>query len=407
MKALRLLTLLGLILILCACGDDATPPDTTIPVGPGTTVHGTLPPVVATQPAAPLQGLALEVVAAGLQNPVFVTAPPGDDRIFVLEQPGRVRIVEQGELAAKPFLDVSEFIGVHSLEQGLVGMAFHPGFEDNQRFFIYYTNTDGDTRVVAYRVSGDRNVADVDSAVMVLAVDQPAGNHNGGMLEFGPDGYLYVALGDGGGANDQFDNGQRVETLLGSLLRVDVDSNSPYAIPPDNPFVDAVGQPEIWAYGLRNPWRFSFDAETGLLYIADVGQSEFEEINIADADAAGLNYGWSIVEGVQCFQATTCDDAGATGPVVAYPHSEGCSVIGGYVYRGAAIPELAGHYFYGDWCGGWVKSFRFDGIDVLDLEDWSQDFGPIGQVLSFGQDGMGELYVTTGNGTVSRIVPHR
>jgi glucose/arabinose dehydrogenase len=226
------------------------------------------------------------------------------------------------------------------------------------------------------------------------------------MIAFGPDGYLWVALGDGGGADDRYGNGQRPDTLLGTLLRLDVDAATPYAIPPDNPFVDGGGAMEVWAYGLRNPWRFSFDR--GLIYLGDVGQRLWEEIDVAPASAAGLNYGWPITEGDACFQADECDTGGLTAPVLAYGHDEGCSVTGGYVYRGSAIPEIDGHYFYSDWCGSWIRSLRYlEGDGIVEEVDWTGDLGGLSQVVSFGRDAAGEVYVVTQGGTIYRIAAER
>jgi glucose/arabinose dehydrogenase len=314
-----------------------------------------------------------------------------------------IRIAADGELTSEPFLDITGDVDSGGNEQGLLGLAFHPGYADNGRFFVYVTNNGGDTEVLEYRVSDDPNRADAGSQRELLEVVQPASNHNGGMLEFGPDGYLYVGLGDGGGADDQFGNGQRPDTLLGTILRLDVDSFEPYAIPPDNPFVDGGGAREVWAYGLRNPWRFSIDAATNTLYIGDVGQSRFEEIDAVDLGLGGLNYGWPAAEGNDCREG---DCSGFTAPVLTYGHGEGCSVTGGYVYRGEAMPELDGHYFYADWCGGWVRSFRFDGT-VSDEIDWSSELGAIGAITSFGTDTAGELYIATGEGTVFKLVPVR
>lgn len=423
MRVLPASALLALVaLALGGCGDDAEPP-----IGPGTTTPtsseataATAAPDVAAPgdtatppadtvadtapPPPPLQGLALEVVAEGLDTPVFLTSPPGDERLFVVEKPGRIRLVgTEGGL----FLDLGPLVGEGHLEQGLLGLAFHPAYADNGRFFVHYTDRGGTSTLAEYRVSDDDpNRADRESGEVLLTQDQPAGNHNGGMIGFGPDGYLYLALGDGGGADDRFGNGQRPDTLLGTILRLDVDGGEPYAIPPDNPFADGQGGAgEVWAYGLRNPWRFAIDA--GLLYIGDVGQSDWEEIDVAPVAAAGLNYGWPITEGAECFRSPDCATGGLTPPVVVYGHDEGCSVTGGDVYRGAAIPELEGHYFYADWCGGWVRSFRYEDGVAAEGTDWSEDLGGSGQIVSFGRDAFGEIYVLSQDGFVYRVVPRR
>ena len=411
----RIPLLLAVLVVAAACGDDAgtvttAPPTTVAPViGPGTTAPGAPTTTTTTKPSGPLLGLAADTVARTLRNPVFLTAPPGDDRLFVLEKAGTIQIVTDDGVLDRPFLDIVDLVGSEALEQGLLGMAFHPGYADNGRFFVYYTNTDGDSRLVEYRVSSDPNLADPATAEVMLVADQPGIAHNAGMLLFGPDGYLYVSLGDGGGAGDEFGNAQNRATLLGGILRLDVDGGDPFAIPPDNPFVgDPAAAPHTWVYGLRNPWRFDIDDEEGLVYIADVGQDEWEEVSVLPlASAGGSNFGWPILEGVRCYRSSSCDLATGVLPVIAYPHSEGCSVIGGFVYRGAAIPELYGHYFYGDWCGQWVRSFRYASGEPTDPQDWTAEFGQIGQVQSFGVGGDGEMYVVTQGGFVLKIVPVR
>jgi glucose/arabinose dehydrogenase len=351
---------------------------------------------------APVQ-LALEQVATGLQQPVYLTAPPGDARLFIVEQPGRIRIVSNGQLLPQPFLDITSRVSSGG-ERGLLGLAFHPDYAGNGFFYVNYTDNSGDTRVERYTRSANPDVADPASAVLVLAVDQPYGNHNGGQLLFGPDGMLYIPLGDGGSGGDPQNNAQTLSTLLGKLLRIDVTSASPYSIPPDNPFVGQGGaRPEIWAYGLRNPWRTSFDRGSNLYFIADVGQNRQEEINAVDRAAGGLNYGWRIMEGSSCYNASSCDQSGLTLPVHTYPTSGGnCAVTGGYVYRGSGIPEIAGHYFFTDHCTGGVHSLRVVDGAVQELREW--DAGSTGNVSSFGEDAAGELYVVGHGGTVWRIV---
>ena len=355
-----------------------------------------------TDPGPVADSLAVETVATGLQAPVYLTAPPGDDRLFVVEQLGRIRVIADGQLLETPFLDLADSVDAGG-EQGLLSVAFHPEYAANGRFFVDYTDQAGDTRIVEYTVSSDPDVADPSSGRVLLTVEQPYSNHNGGLVVFGPDGYLWIGMGDGGAGGDPEGNGQDPSTLLGALLRIDVDGGSPYAVPPDNPFANGGGAPEVWAYGLRNPWRYSFDEPSGLLYIADVGQNAWEEIHVSDADAAGLNYGWNVLEGSHCYSADSCDRTGLELPAHEYSHDEGCSVTGGYVYRGDAIPAADGRYFYGDYCGGWVASFRYEGGEAVEHE--RHDLGGIGRVLSFGRDAAGELYVLTGTGTVHRLVP--
>ena len=373
---------------------------TPAPSSTSSTSPTTTAPTTTTETPAPSAGLGLELAAEGLEDPVFATAPVGDERLFVVERPGRVRIVDSGGLARRPFLDITALVGSDGLEQGLLGLAFHPAYSDNGRVFVYYTDTVGSSVIAEVHGSGNR--AQAETLEVLLTQPQPAASHNGGMLEFGPDGFLYAALGDGGGAGDPFGNGQRPDTLLGTLLRIDPDGGDPYAIPPDNPFVDGGGALEVWAYGLRNPWRFTIDPIDGLLYVADVGQDRWEEVTVVSADRGGLNLGWSVMEGFECFRDPDCDQEGLTLPDLAYGHDEGCSIIGGYVYRGSAIPELAGRYLYGDWCGRWVRSFLYTGGEATD--ERTEDLGDAGRILSFGRDGFGELYVLNQEGRVLRIV---
>ena len=349
----------------------------------------------------------LEVVASGLDAPLHLTAPPGDERrLFIVERGGRIRIVRDGVLLPTPFLDIGGRVSSGG-EQGLLGMAFHPDYEANGFFYVDYTDTSGDTKVVRYGVSSDPDRAEAGPDVTILSVAQPFPNHNGGLVAFGPDGMLYVGLGDGGSSGDPRGNGQDPSTLLGSLLRVDVDAASPYAVPPDNPFVgEPSARPEVWAYGLRNPWRFSFDRQTGDLYIGDVGQGAREEISFQPAaSAGGENYGWNVMEGTACFEPPNgCDASGLTPPVLDYPHGEGCSVTGGHVYRGADFPELRGRYFYADFCATWIRSLRIEDGEAVDVQDHTQQLGPVEGVSSFGEDARGELYVVSLEGTVYRIV---
>ena len=369
------MSLLLAVSLLLACGDSTDP-------GNGNT---------------PLQ-LAVTEVVGGLTRPVHLTAPVGDTRLFVVEQPGRIRIVQDGQLLPTPFLDIDSIVRSTGNEQGLFSLAFHPQYAANGFFYVNFTDENGDTRVARYTVTGNANVADPGSRKVILAIDQPFGNHNGGQIAFGPDGMLYVGMGDGGSGGDPQGHGQNLNTLLGALLRIDVDSGDPYAVPGDNPFGD-----EIWGFGLRNPWRFSFDASSAMIYIGDVGQNTWEEVNVVPANSAARNYGWNVLEGNDCFGGGGCDPTGMTFPVIVYgTSSDGCSVIGGYVYRGAAIPDIIGHYFYSDWCGGWLRSFKYEGGAATELAEW--DVGDIGSVLSFGVDGNGELYILSQNGIVYRLV---
>jgi len=357
-------------------------------------------------PPAGVPDLALVQVASGLESPIFLTAPTGDPRLFIIEQEGRIRIVKDGALLATPFLDISGPVQSGG-ERGLLGMAFHPNYAQNGRFYVNYTGAGGHTVVERYTVSANPDLANPASGSLVLGVDQPASNHNGGQVSFGPDGYLYIALGDGGGAGDPGGHGQNRTTLLGALLRIDVDGGAPYAIPPGNPFANGVGgRPEIWGYGLRNPWRYAHDSVGGALYIADVGQGVVEEVNVVPATSAGLNFGWNVMEGDRCYGAGSCDSSGLTLPALVYPHGSGsgrgCSITGGVVYRGAEIPGLVGWYLYGDFCGGWVRALRFASGSV---QDDGEVIAPgLGGITSFGVDGAGEVYVMIQGGRVYRFV---
>jgi len=355
-------------------------------------------------PGAPT--LALETVAGGLSSPLDLTAPPGDQsRLFVAEQTGAIRIIENGMLLPLPFLDLSGVVSCCG-ERGLLGIAFPPDYATTGRLFVSYTKRNGDSRIASFTVSaGDPNVADPGSEAVILEVSQPFGNHNGGGIVFGPDGMLYIGFGDGGSGGDPQGNGQDRTDLLGSILRIDVSGSAPYAIPADNPYAGhATFRQELWNYGLRNPWRFSFDRQTGDLYIGDVGQNRREEIDVQPAaSAGGENYGWNTMEGLECYNATSCDQTDLVLPVLDYGHGGGaCSVTGGYVYRGSAIPALAGTYFYADYCAGWVNSFRWDGAAATEQIRWDA-LAPGDVITSFGQDADGELYVI-GGGTVFRIV---
>lgn len=349
----------------------------------------------------------LEMVASGLNFPLYLTAPDGDPRLFIVEKGGTIRIVKDGALLPIPFLDISAQVSTGG-EQGLLGLAFHPQYATNGRFIVHYTDPAGDTRVSGFRVSPDPDVADAAGEVSILAEDQPFANHNGGQVLFGPDGYLYIMLGDGGSADDPGGRGQSLADLLGSILRVAPLDGGGYEVPPDNPFVSTAGaRPEVWSYGLRNPWRAAFDPATGDLYIADVGQRQWEEVDVstsADGAGRGLNFGWSVMEGPACFQDPSCDQDALELPVLSYDHGDGCSITGGFVYRGAAIPALQGYYFYSDFCQGWVRSFRFENGTAVDQFQWPT-LAPGGNVPSFGRDAAGELYVMSTDGVVFKIVP--
>lgn len=331
-------------------------------------------------------------IVSGLQRPDDLQAD-GSGRLFVIEKMGRIRIIQDGQLLETPFLDISDHVGSSGNEQGLLGLAFHPQYAQSGRFFVNYTDKNGDTVIARFQVSSDPNVADPNSEVKLLGVDQPFPNHNGGVLTFGPDGYLYAGLGDGGSQGDPNGNGQNTNVLLGKILRLDVDSADPYAVPADNPFGN-----EIWAYGLRNPWRISFDKLTGDLYIDDVGQNMWEEIDfLPKGSPGGANFGWSFREGAHDYKGGGPQDL--IDPIAEYSHPEGgCSIIGGYVYRGS-MPEWNGIYLYGDWCTGfiWGLIHTDSGWQTQKLFDLDVN------ITSFGQDQSGELYLVSDNGGVFRF----
>jgi glucose/arabinose dehydrogenase len=353
--------------------------------------------------------LGLEPVASGLGPLTYLTAAPGDTgRLFLVEQSGRIRIVKHGVLLSTPFLDIHTLV-TNGSEQGLLGMAFYPDYATSGRFIVSYTSPagteSGGTSILArYTVSADPDVANPSPDRLLLSVDQPYDNHNGGMITFGPDGYLYFGLGDGGCGGDPLGTGQDRADLLGSMLRLDVSGTGGYTIPPSNPYAaSGTFRHELWNYGLRNPWRFSFDRTLGDLYIADVGQDRVEEVDVAPASSGGgENYGWNEVEGNVCYTAG-CNLSLYVAPVTTYTHASGCAIIGGYVYRGSAIPALAGTYFYTDECGGWMRSFRWSGGVATEPLSWPtlSTGGP----QSLGEDARGELYVVTGGGDAFRIVP--
>lgn len=404
------LTLCICSIFLAACGeasknqagDGRLPADATFvdgrPVADCTPVSGT--------------SVTTEVVTGGLIDPVFVTSTGLDLRLFILEKPGRIRIVKGGTLVGTPFLDIAELVLSTESEQGLLGLAFHPSYPQNGRFFVNYTAKDPRqaTVIAEYQVSSDGDVANpVEERLLVIP--QPAANHNGGMIAFGPDGYLYIGMGDGGGSGDPGEHGQDNTTLLGDMLRIDVDSGNPYGIPAANPYANSPNgvddpRPEIWAMGLRNPWRFSFDRKTGDLYIADVGQGSWEEVNVQPAGSTGgENYGWDEMEGAHCFEpATNCDMSGKVLPVAEYDHGgDRCSITGGYVYRGTCMPDLQGRYFYADYCSGQAWTLKYTAGQPADV----QEIPGLGtRISSFGEDATGELYLTNlSDGNVYRIVP--
>ncbi len=413
------LVLAGTAVLAAACTSAPdTPIVTTMAPRPTTTTEATTatpsvtepepPTTVSTPPTtAPVDGLALvwEEVHSGFAQPVFVAGyPAGDgvdvsaDALVVVDQPGRLWLVDGDD--PEVLLDLRDEVRFGG-EQGLLGLAFAPDFPADPRLFVDYVDRTGATRIVEFQIASGGRTVQKGTARTVLGIDQPASNHNGGMIAFGPDGYLWIGMGDGGGADDRFGNGQDPHTLLGAMLRIDVsrDAPDPYGIPPDNPYVGGGGAPEVFATGLRNPWRWSFDGAD--LWIGDVGQNEVEEVDVLRGAPArgGVDLGWPVWEGDRCF-AGPCDDPSPfVFPVVTYGHDEGCSITGGSVYRGAEIPALDGHYFFADFCSGIVRSIAPDGV----VHDWTDRVGPIEGVTSFGVDNAGELYVTLIDGRIMRL----
>lgn len=350
------------------------------------------------------QEIILEEYASGFNRAVDLKNA-GDDRLFVVEQGGIIKIIDgSGATNPTPFLNISGQVSGGN-EQGLLSVAFHPDYANNGLFYVNYTKTNGDTKVSVFSVDpANPDVALAGSEMTIIEFNQTASNHNGGCLQFGPDGYLYIASGDGGGAGDQDNNAQNKALLLGKLLRIDVDNpisgGTNYGIPADNPFAGSTTErEEIWAYGLRNPWKFSFDSATDDLWIADVGQNAFEEINKVGATEAGLNYGWRCYEASTIFNNTGCPPAGdLTFPIAEYSHSDGQSITGGYVYRGTLYPEFEGLYFFADFISGLVGTVSQSG-------DY-QDFGNLGgNWATFGVDTTNELYIVGFDGVISRVIP--
>lgn len=349
----------------------------------------------------------LSLLVEGLDQPLYlVDAADGSGRLFVVEKTGAIRIFQDGALHESLWLDLRDQVSSGG-EQGLLGLALHPQFAENGILFVDYTDLDGNTQLVRYTQSeAGGNLVDPSTAFTVLSVDQPAPNHNGGMLAFGPDGYLYVGLGDGGSQGDPDGNGQNLGVLLGKILRIDVDADpgdEGYAVPADNPFVsNPDARSEIWATGLRNPWRFSFDRETGDMWIGDVGQNGFEEIDFQPAGMGGLNYGWSLAEGPVCYNDPACESNDQlTWPVFSYGRDVGIAVTGGYVYRGSAVPGLYGSYLLGDYGTGYLWTLTADGDGAyIASEPAPTDL----LISSFGEDSSGELYVVDLNGSVFQIV---
>ena len=352
-------------------------PSTTLPAEPDQN-----PPTTA---ALPPDSLRFVQVAHGARNPIFLTASPGASHSYLAEQRGRILYMANDEIADPPVLDITEQVTFRG-EQGLLGIALHPS--QPNRLFVHYSDRIGHTVVSEFSLSSDGTTADPNSERIIFTAQQPATNHNGGMIQFGPDGYLYLGLGDGGRAGDYYGHGQRPDTPLAALVRIDPDQATS----------------DVWWYGLRNPWRFWIDEPTGLVFIADVGQDAYEEIDVAPIAEQGLNFGWPTTEGLHCYEPRQdCDTTGLTLPVLEIAHDDGgtCSVTGGVLYRGPGMPGLSGHFFYSDYCGGYLRSFRWNGSLAMDLREWTPD---LGSVVSFGTDGSEEMYILTTD-AVYRIEP--
>jgi len=394
LRGISIVALLALSTVLLECGGSSSSP---APAAPA-------PPAAPPPPSGPLV-LTLTPVLSGLNSPVDLqNAADGSGRLFVVEQQGQIRIVSNNSLVPTPFLDITSLVDFGG-EKGLLGLAFHPAYSQNRRFFVNYDRVVSgqmQTVIAEFQTSASNpNQADPNSQRILFTVNQPFPNHKGGQLAFGPDGFLYIGLGDGGSAGDPLGNAQNRQVLLGKMLRIDVDHTSPglqYAIPSDNPFLNGVDRGEVWAYGLRNPWRFSFDVPSGRLFVADVGQDKFEEIDILQK---GGNFGWNIMEGLHCFKPSSgCNMTGLILPITEYDHSQGDAVIGGYVYRGPALPRLSGTYLFSDFESGTIW-----GLTENSTGQWTRSQLIAGgrNISSFGRDETGELYVLDYSGSMLRI----
>jgi glucose/arabinose dehydrogenase len=364
------------------------------------------PQVAGRTAAAPFR---LVRVASGLSSPVYVTSAPGDKRLFVVEKEGTIRTVRSGRVSSRPYADLRSFVSAQANEQGLLSVAFSPDFAKNGKLYVYFTNKSGNEAV--WELHARKGAASIRPGHrQLLEIPDTEGNHNGGQLQFGPDGMLYIGDGDGGGGGDRHGahgNGQNPGVLLGKLLRIDVTTRSngmPYGIPKDNPFGDQSGwRPEIWALGLRNPWRFSFDRANGDLWIGDVGQSAWEEVDHVKRGLGGINFGWNRYEGRHDFATDTPLAGGKLRmPVAEYSHSDGCSITGGYVYRGPKISGLSGRYVYADYCSGKMWTLGTSGGAPQDFSSVVSDAG-VRSITSFGEDGSGILYVCSAEGTLYRF----
>lgn len=371
--------------------------------------------------------LKLEIIHTDFNKPVFINTPfSGDDTLFVTEQSGMVRVLINNKIVKTPFLNILDRVHQAKMpgdERGLLGFAFHPEYLNNGKVYVNYSNSDGNTTISEFTKSKSRKLSiNPSSEKILMIIEQPYSNHNGGHIEFGPDGYLYISVGDGGSAGDPHGNAQNKNVLLGSILRVDVNTDENYSIPSTNPFIDDEGADEIWGYGLRNPWRFSIDSQTSLIFIADVGQNSWEELNIVEIDKAGYNFGWNILEGNHCYLEDDCNRDNMVLPKYEYPNDanyfktmlgikqkkdvHGCSITGGYLYRGRKIPEINNHYFFADYCTGKILSVKYD---TLEEYDWTEMLmATISNkkiyISSFGIDGNNEIYIIDHGGSIYKLV---
>lgn len=354
-----------------------------------------------------VDGLSLSpvLVTDDLDQPTDVVGAPDDDRLFVVEKAGRIEIVEDGIVRDQPFLDITRWVGSVGNEQGMLSLRFHPQYAENGRIFIFFTDTTGTSQLAEASVDATGETVDLSSLRSIMSFPQFGQYHQSGSMMFGPDGYLWVSLGDGGGIGDPLGHGQDNTNIDASIIRIDVDNGDPYGVPDDNPFIGTNARPEIWAYGLRNPWRISYDSTTGLVYIPDVGQEGSEEINVVPLGESGRNFGWAESEGTECYGDGVCYTSDHTLPVYRYLHDgNGCAIIGGEVYRGSLMPEVDGHFFFSDFCLGWVRSVVLDDSDVHLVVDWTTERDDrLGNVTTIGSDRHGELYVANLAGELWRL----
>jgi glucose/arabinose dehydrogenase len=407
-RAFLAISAFAIILSACSGGDTTT--DSTSPDGTSTEAPASTEAAVTTPALPELRGMTLELVTEDIPRPSMIHAGVGDDYMYLVDKLGTIRVFdsEDNNLPDR-FINIRDRVIDGGIEQGLLGMAIHPDYQANHKYYLYYVNKEGSRTVSEFTATLDPPTTDTSTEKVLYSFRQPTTEprHYGGMMMFGPDGYLWISSGDGAKASE---NGQNAHNFFGVILRLDVDGGDPYGIPSDNPFVDGVdGAPEVWAYGLRNPWRFFIDPVDRMIYIGDVGQSLWEEINVVSIDGGGYNFGWDQVEGPRCFREFGCDQTPYDAPAEVYSHDEGISVTAGVVYRGTEFPELFGHFIYSDWGGGLVRSFRFENGEVTDRQDWSGSFPPAGegQINTFGIGHDGEIWIGTFDGKVYRLHPDR